>query len=103
MFGSAALSCAYVASGKADLYIENKSYLWDIAAGAAIANSAISDTATGTITTVGGVGTNQSSLSVGITYFLDGAGALSTSATDYPKIGPALTSSTILIGNINTY
>ena len=68
-----------------------------------IANSAISDTATGTITTVGGVGTNQSSLSAGITYFLDGAGALTTSATDYPKIGPALTSSTILIGNINTY
>ena len=68
-----------------------------------IANSAISDTATGTITTVGGVGTNQSSLSAGVTYFLDGAGALTTSATDYPKIGPALTSSTILIGNINTY
>jgi hypothetical protein len=68
-----------------------------------IANSAISDGATGTITTVGGVGTNQSSLSAGITYFLDGAGALTTSVTDYPKVGPALTSSTILIGNINTY
>ena len=40
MIGSAALASAYVASGKADLYIENKSYLWDIAAGAAIVNAA---------------------------------------------------------------
>lgn len=36
MIGSAALASAYIASGKADLYIENKSYLWDVAAGAAI-------------------------------------------------------------------
>ena len=34
------LASVYVASGKADLYIENKSYLWDIAAGAAIVNAA---------------------------------------------------------------
>lgn len=40
MIGSAALASAYVASGKADLYMENKSYLWDIAAGAAIVNAA---------------------------------------------------------------
>ena len=40
MIGSAALAAVYVASGKADLYIENKSYLWDIAAGAAIVNAA---------------------------------------------------------------
>ena len=40
MIGSAALASVYVASGKADLYIENKSYLWDIAAGAAILNAA---------------------------------------------------------------
>jgi len=40
MIGSAALSSVYVASGKADLYMENKSYLWDIAAGAAIVNAA---------------------------------------------------------------
>ena len=40
MIGSAALASVYVASGKADLYIENKSYLWDIAAGAAIVNAA---------------------------------------------------------------
>ena len=40
MIGSAALASAFVASGKADLYIEKKSYLWDIAAGAAIVNAA---------------------------------------------------------------
>jgi myo-inositol-1(or 4)-monophosphatase len=40
MIGSAALASAYVASGKADLYMEDKSYLWDIAAGAAIVNAA---------------------------------------------------------------
>ena len=40
MIGSAALASVYVASGKADLYMENRSYLWDIAAGAAIVNAA---------------------------------------------------------------
>ena len=40
MIGSAALASAYVASSKADLYIENQSYLWDVAAGAAIVNAA---------------------------------------------------------------
>ena len=40
MIGSAALASAFVASGKADLYMEDKSYLWDIAAGAAIVNAA---------------------------------------------------------------
>ena len=39
MIGSAALA-SYIASGKADLYMENKSYLWDIAAGAAIVDAA---------------------------------------------------------------
>lgn len=33
MFGSAALSCAYVASGKCDFYAEKGIYLWDFAAG----------------------------------------------------------------------
>tara|TARA_B000000475_G_C16004051_1_gene450104 strand:+ start:3295 stop:4044 length:750 start_codon:yes stop_codon:yes gene_type:complete len=40
MIGSAAMASAYVASGKADLYMESKSYLWDVAAGAAIVNAA---------------------------------------------------------------
>ncbi len=33
MFGSAALSCAYVASGKCDYYAERGVFLWDFAAG----------------------------------------------------------------------
>ena len=40
MIGSAALASVYIASGKADLYMEERSYLWDIAAGAAIVNAA---------------------------------------------------------------
>ena len=40
MIGSAAMSSIYVASGKAEVYKENSIYLWDVAAGAAIVNSA---------------------------------------------------------------
>ena len=40
MIGSAAMASVYVASGKVDLYTEKKTYLWDIAAGAAIVNAA---------------------------------------------------------------
>ncbi|MBL6694030.1 MAG: inositol monophosphatase, partial [SAR86 cluster bacterium] len=40
MFGSAALSCAYVASGKCDVYLEKGIYLWDIAAGICLVQEA---------------------------------------------------------------
>lgn len=40
MFGSAALSCAYVASGKCDVYLERGIYLWDIAAGICLVEEA---------------------------------------------------------------
>ena len=40
MFGSAALSCAYVASGRCDAYIEKGVYLWDIAAGICLVREA---------------------------------------------------------------
>ena len=40
MIGSAAMSACYVASGKADLYKEKATFLWDIAAGAAIVEAA---------------------------------------------------------------
>jgi len=43
MIGSAAMASVFVASGKADLYSEKKTYLWDIAAGAAIVNAAGGD------------------------------------------------------------
>ena len=44
MIGSAAMASVYIASGKADLYTETKTYLWDIAAGAAIVNAAGGET-----------------------------------------------------------
>ena len=40
MFGSAALSCAYIASGRCDAYIEKGVYLWDFAAGVCLVNEA---------------------------------------------------------------
>ena len=40
MIGSAAMASVYVAAGKAETYKENGIFLWDIAAGAAIVNSA---------------------------------------------------------------
>ena len=40
MIGSAAMASAYIASGRADLYTEKTTYLWDVAAGAAIVNAA---------------------------------------------------------------
>ena len=40
MFGSAALSCAYVASGRADYYAEKGVYLWDFAAGICLVEEA---------------------------------------------------------------
>ena len=40
MFGSAALSCAYVASGRCDVYQEKGVYLWDFAAGICLVEEA---------------------------------------------------------------
>ena len=40
MIGSAAIASCYIASAKADVYKEFGTYLWDVAAGAAIVNAA---------------------------------------------------------------
>lgn len=40
LFGSAALSLAYVSCGRADVYIENDIKIWDVAAGIAIVKAA---------------------------------------------------------------
>ena len=45
MFGSAALSCAYVASGKCDYYAEKGVFLWDFAAGVCLVKEAGGDIA----------------------------------------------------------
>ena len=60
-----------------------------------IANSAISDDATGTITS-GGTGTNQSSLTVGSQYYIDSGGTLTTTEGGTP-VGRALSATTILV------
>jgi myo-inositol-1(or 4)-monophosphatase len=39
MIGSAAIASCYVASAKADVYKEFGTYIWDVAAGAAIVNA----------------------------------------------------------------
>ena len=67
-----------------------------------IANSAISDTATGTITSIGGVGTGQSSLTPGTWYQVDNTGSLATlsnsySDASYAKVGFATSATTIFI------
>jgi len=40
MIGSAAMAATYIAAGKAETYKENKIFLWDVAAGAAIVEAA---------------------------------------------------------------
>ena len=60
-----------------------------------IANSAISNDATGTVVS-GGIGTNQSSLTVGSQYYIDAGGALVTSSGGTP-VGKALSATTILV------
>jgi len=60
------------------------------------ANDAISDTATGTITTIGGVATGQSSLSIGSDYYVSSAALTTTSGTVFA--GRALTATTLLLG-----
>ena len=67
-----------------------------------IANDAISDTATGTITSIGGVGTGQSSLTPGTWYQIDNTGSLATlsysySDAAYAKVGFATSATTIFI------
>ena len=60
------------------------------------ANDAISDTATGTITTIGGVATGQSSLTIGEDYYIANAALTTTSGTRF--VGRALTATTLLLG-----
>jgi len=60
-----------------------------------IANSAISNDATGTVTS-GGIGTNQSSLTVGSQYYIDAGGALTTTSGGTP-VGRALSATTVLV------
>ena len=62
-----------------------------------IANSAISDTATGTIQLAGSQATNQSSLSAGFKYYVDFDGSLSGTDTGFAYVGTASAATTIIL------
>jgi len=61
------------------------------------ASSAISNSATGTINVLGGINESQTSLSVGQTYYLTDAAALSTTAVSGREVGKALSATKLLI------
>ena len=61
-----------------------------------IATAAISSGASGDVTILGGVSTNQSGLTAGTNYYVHTDGTLTATANDYP-IGEALSASKILI------
>lgn len=62
-----------------------------------IANSAISDTATGTIQLTGSQATNQSSLTAGVKYYVDFDGSLSGTNTGFSYVGTASAATTIIL------
>tara|TARA_R110002020_G_scaffold471870_1_gene699333 strand:- start:304 stop:2673 length:2370 start_codon:yes stop_codon:yes gene_type:complete len=61
-----------------------------------IAEAAISDSATGTITLQGGINESQSSLSIGTDYFVADDGSITTSDTER-RLGEAISSTKILL------
>ena len=67
-----------------------------------ITTKAISNTATGPITLQGGVSTNQSSLTVGSTYYVQGNGTVSTVSTSPAvNIGKALNATTLKLKGLS--
>ena len=67
-----------------------------------ITSKAISNTATGPITLQGGISTNQSSLTVGSTYYVQGNGTVSTVSTSPAvNIGKALNATTLKLKGLS--
>ena len=64
---------------------------------AGIAQSAISNGATGTVTVLGGISENQSSLTIGSAHYLKDDGTFTTTATSGREIGKALSATKLLI------
>ncbi len=64
---------------------------------AGISQAAISNSASGTITVLGGVSENQSSLTVGSTHYLKTDGTLSTTLISGREVGKALSATKLLI------
>jgi len=59
---------------------------------------AVLDTETATITILGGVNANQTGLTIGARYYVDGDGNLTTTATDNVYVGRAISATEILVG-----
>jgi len=66
-----------------------------------ISTQAISDTASGSITVLGGVNDQQTGLTIGTTYYADTDGTLTATANNY-KVGKALAATDLLITEGNT-
>jgi hypothetical protein len=66
-----------------------------------ISTQAISDTASGSITVLGGVNDQQTGLTIGTTYYADTDGTLTATANNY-KVGKAIAATDLLITEVNT-
>ena len=66
-----------------------------------ISTQAISDTASGSITVLGGVNDQQTGLTIGTTYYADTDGTLTATANNY-KVGKAIAATDLLITEGNT-
>jgi hypothetical protein len=62
-----------------------------------IAESNVSNAATGFVTLLGGINDKQSSLTVGAVYYVDSDGGVTTSVTPYGKIGKAISATELLV------
>jgi len=69
----------------------------DVSTWVGAATAAISDTATGTITIVGGVNESQSSLTVGSKYYIQNGGTIATTVVSGQEVGRALSATNLLI------
>jgi len=66
-----------------------------------ISTQAISDTASGSVTVLGGVNDQQTGLTIGTTYYADTDGTLTATANNY-KVGKAIAATDLLITEGNT-
>ena len=69
----------------------------DVSGWVGAATAAISDTATGTISILGGINESQTSLTVGAKYYIQNGGYLTTTEVAGQEVGRALTATKLLI------
>jgi len=69
----------------------------DVSGWIGAATAAISDTATGTISILGGINESQTSLTVGAKYYIQNGGTIATTEVAGQEVGRALTATKLLI------